>query len=319
MKTVLRIAGIVCTLLFLGFAFSKVHWRTFLDSLAALRYPWVGAAGLALMASMYLRSLRWFIVTGLPLAARHRVWCAACAGYLGIIYPARVGEVLRMIKLKQLTGMAGGLAIGSAIADRILDGLGLGVLLALLILYGQRAAVVPTALVVIVWMFVAAGVMMMIFIASGNGLQGLFARVARMGRVGGKLHVWYQESLAGLQALRSPSRILLAFACQAAVCLCDIAVCWALFKAFGWQPPFMANIAMLVYLTAALTLPSTPGFVGIYQTAAIFALAPFAIGNSEAAAYGTVLQVLTLVLFISSGVWALRGQAPRTLLADQPR
>lgn len=210
-----------------------------------------------------------------------------------------------MLRLNQLTGMGGGLAIASAIADRILDGLGLGALLLVLIMFRHGASEIPSGLLFIAWLFIAAGIFMVAFVVGGHGLERLFQRLKNLGKSGQRLFVWYQGSLAGLQALRSPRRIALILTCQGLVCLFDIAVCWSLFQAFGWPLHFMATVAMLVYLTAALALPSTPGYVGIYQTAAIFALAPFNIGSSEAAAYGSLLQLLTLILFIGSGLWAM--------------
>jgi len=53
---------------------------------------------------------------------------------------------------------------------------------------------------------------------------------------------------------------------------------------------------------AAASLPSSPGYVGVYQIAALFALRPYGIDASASVAYGTILQVLTLVLFIGSGL-----------------
>jgi len=68
---------------------------------------------------------------------------------------------------------------------------------------------------------------------------------------------------------------------------------------------------VLVYIAAAASLPSSPGYVGVYQIATLFALRPFGIDDSSSVAYGTVLQVLTLILFICSGSWAFLKQRAR--------
>ena len=306
MKSLLRLVGVVLTIAFVLFAFAKVNWQIFVAALAALQYDWIGVVVLGLLASMYFRSVRWFLVTGLSRTYFPKVWKASCAGYLGIIYPARAGEVLRMMRLNELTGMGGGQAIGSAVADRILDGFGLVVLLSALLLNGRDGAI-PDAVVAVAWLFVAAGIGMAVFVVSGHGLERFFCRLRFAGKLGERLYSWYQGALKGLQILRSPRRLVQVFACQGLVCLSDILVCYALFCAFGWQLHFMASVTMLIYLTAALSLPSTPGYVGIYQTAAIFALKPYGIEHSEGAAYGSLLQVITLILFIGCGLWAMRG------------
>lgn len=60
-----------------------------------------------------------------------------------------------------------------------------------------------------------------------------------------------------------------------------------------------------------VSLPSTPGYVGVYQVVALFALRPFGIEASAAVAYGTVLQVLTLTMFTAAGIWAFLKQRLR--------
>ena len=122
--------GIFCLVL----AFSQVHWGTFFMALVSIRPAWLVLSAASLFVAMYMRSVRWRLVSGLPRTDQSKVWESACVGYLGaVIYPARAGEVLRMLRLQQLTGMGGGLAIGGAVIDRILDGLGLCCMLLMLV------------------------------------------------------------------------------------------------------------------------------------------------------------------------------------------
>lgn len=315
MKTALRLSGITLTVLFAVFAFSRVQWGTFLDALGALHPVWLALSAAALLSSMILRCMRWRVVSGLPWKDLPKVWEAACAGYLGIIYPARAGEVLRMLRLQQLTGVGGGLAIGGAVIDRILDGLSLcGMLLILIFAWGGGLEA-RQGLLGLAGLFVAAACLMAVFVARGHWFRTLFLRLAGLGKIGVRLNHWYEQCLDGLQVLRSPRHILLAVFCQVLVSLFDILACWFLINAFGWDLPFIANIVVLVYLTAALSLPSTPGYVGMYQAAALFALRPFGVSDSAAVAYGSVLQVLTLVLFIGAGIWAMFKQKARDQLA----
>lgn len=82
-------------------------------------------------------------------------------------------------------------------------------------------------------------------------------------------------------------------------------------QSFGWALPFMVGVVVLVYIAAAASLPSSPGYVGVYQIATLFALRPYGIDDSVSVAYGTVLQVLTLILFIGSGLWAFSKERLR--------
>lgn len=303
-KKILRYLGFALGLFFLVLALSKVNWGDFVAAIQSLQPLWVVLSAAALLMAMLLRSLRWHVVTGLPRSDWTKVMEATCIGYLGVIYPARAGELLRMIRLKQLTRMGGGLAIGSAVVDRVLEGLALCFLLLFIVITwnGELEARQGLVGMAIIFFLMATG--LVIFVTSGHRFIKLLQFLNRFGSSGERLIRWYEESLAGLQILRSPRRAGFALAIQALVTLFDLFACWFLFKAFGWNLPFIASIVVLVYLIAALSLPALPGYVGVYQVATLFALRPYEINSTSAVAYGTVMQAVTLLLFVSAGVWA---------------
>lgn len=300
--------GFALGLFFLALALSKVNWLDFVSSLAAIRPFWVVLSGAALLTAMILRGLRWHLVTGLPKSDFMNVLEATCIGYLGIIYPARAGEVLRVLRLKQITSIESGVAIGSAVVDRILEGLALCILLPFIAIEWEGSVEVRQGLVVLASFFILLACGLVVFVISGHRLVGYFHIFNKFGRSGERFLRWYKECLAGFQIFRSPFRIGFSLSIQVLVTLFDLLSCWFLFEAFGWDLPFVVSIVVLVYLIAALSLPSLPGYVGVYQVATLFALRPYAIESASAVAYGTVLQVITLLFFIAAGVWAhVRG------------
>jgi len=62
--------------------------------------------------------------------------------------------------------------------------------------------------------------------------------------------------------------------------------------------PFEAPLLLWVFLAAGSALPSAPGYVGVYQVAAIFALSIYGVEPSRAVATALVLQVTTLIAAI---------------------
>ena len=301
----MRIFGLVLGIIFLVWSFSLVNWDNFFEALTSVKPVWIALSAGSLFLSMRVRSIRWHILTGLPAKAQPKVWEATCIGYLGAaIYPARAGDVMRMLRLQQLTGMGGGLAIGSGVIDRILEGLGLCGLLLILLLSWKVGLEARQGLLGVALLFLVAAVGAAFFVTSGHRLRSLFERLALTGKWGCRLKKWYEQSLSGLQVLRSPRRLVLAIFMQGLVSLFDVLSCWFLIQSFGWELPFMAGVVVLVYIAAAASLPSSPGYVGVYQIATLFALRPYGIDDSVSIAYGTIMQVLTLSLFISAGLWA---------------
>jgi glycosyltransferase 2 family protein len=313
MKRSLRLAGYLLGGFFLAWSFSLVNWDSFLFALTTVQPLWIALSAAALFLSMLLRSIRWHSLTGLPWQDQPKIWEATCVGYLGTaIYPARAGDVMRMLRLQKLTGMGGGLAIGSGVIDRIIEGLGLCCLLLIILLSWKVGPEARQALFGVALLFVVAAVSATLFVLSGHRLQALFVRLSLMGKWGARINRWYEQCFAGLQVLRSPQRLVLAFAAQVLVSLLDILACWLLIQSFGWELPFMVSVVVVVFITAAASLPSSPGYVGVYQIATLFALTPYGINDSASIAYGTLLQVLTLILFISAGMWAFLRERHRS-------
>lgn len=312
MNLSIRLLGFFLGVCFLIWSFSLVNWDSFFFALASIKLLWIACSAASLFLSMLLRSIRWHILTGLPWKDQPKVWEATCIGYLGTaIYPARAGDVMRMLRVQQLTSLGGELAIASGVIDRILEGLGLCGLLLILMLSWKVGLEASQGLFGVAFVFLAAALGAIVFVVSGHRLQGLFERLALLGQWGKHLKRWYEQSLAGLQVLRSPRRLILAFSMQALVSVFDVLACWLLIQSFGWVLPFTVGAVELVYIAAAASLPSSPGFVGVYQIATLFALRPYGVDDSSSVAYGTVLQVITLILFIASGSWAFLKQRLR--------
>jgi uncharacterized protein (TIRG00374 family) len=264
MKQSLRLLGLLLGGIFLIWSFSLVNWKSFLSALTSLQPIWIALSAVSLFLSMLLRSVRWHILTGLPTKDQPKVWEATCIGYLGTaIYPARAGDLMRMLRLQQLTGLGGGLAIGSGVIDRILEGLGLCCLLLVLLISWKVGLEARQGLFGVAFLFLVAATGAVVFVVSGHRLQGLFDRLSLLGAWGAHLKRWYEQSLAGLQVLRSPRRLMLALTVQGLVSLLDVLACWLLILSFEWTLPFTVGAVVLVYIAAAATLPSSPGYVGV--------------------------------------------------------
>lgn len=302
--------GILLGCVFLFLACSRVSWDAFLASMAAIKLYWVVGAALFLFASMCLRALRWFQITGLPTSKLAEVWDASCVGYFGTaVYPARVGDILRVLRLKETTGLETGHTIGSAAIDRILDGLALLVMLTITVLLWGIDLQIWQTLWGIGLFFLATAVGGIGFVFSGHRLRRAFEWAAAKWRWGIRVNSWFNQCLTGSQILRSPRLIMSILILQIIISLADIAVFLMLFLAFGWDLPFIAGLVSLVYLAAAISLPSSPGYVGVYQIVSLMALSSFGVGESAAVAYGTVLQGLTLSLFVGVGVLTYRRRS----------
>jgi hypothetical protein len=81
-------------------------------------------------------------------------------------------------------------------------------------------------------------------------------------------------------------------------------------RALGLTISFRVALLLLTGLGLGSALPSTPGYVGIYQFVAVTVLTPFGIGRDEALAYILVAQVsasVVMLIFGLPGLYRLQG------------
>jgi uncharacterized membrane protein YbhN (UPF0104 family) len=76
------------------------------------------------------------------------------------------------------------------------------------------------------------------------------------------------------------------------------------------QVAFTQAIILLAALGLSSAIPSTPGYVGVYQFVAVTVLGPFGIARESALALILVIQLLNIVIVTIYGViglWRVRG------------
>ena len=105
----------------------------------------------------------------------------------------------------------------------------------------------------------------------------------------------------------------------AALILCvDYGALAALLQAFDLSLPVEAPLLLWVFLAAGSALPSAPGYVGVYQVAAVWALSLFAVSAPTAVAIATVLQITTLAVAIVMAGPGAMGIFKRMLFQKNP-
>jgi uncharacterized membrane protein YbhN (UPF0104 family) len=90
--------------------------------------------------------------------------------------------------------------------------------------------------------------------------------------------------------------------------------------ALGLHVTFPAAVLLLAGMGLGSALPSTPGYVGVYQFAAVSILVPFGISRDGALAYSLVAQAMACLLVLAwglPGLYLLRRMRP-TVVSRQP-
>lgn len=303
-KFYLAFAGAIISLVFLVAVFHRVDWSEFFSALRSVRVAWLFAGICAEMTAIMTRSLRWNVISGSS-PRRHfwSFWRAQTLGYLGnAFFPARAGELIRAVALQRLIGLRGPHAVSSVVMDRVADGLGAVLFLVaalwdLKIDFLQRQSIALFAL-----FFFCLALLSAALVVWGGRLSGLVGRFgSRPSSLADMLAGWCSQASQEAQHLRRPGTLVVVALSTLLAFACDALAAWLVMLAFGWYLPPMAGAIVILFLALATSLPSTPGYVGIYQIACILALRFYHVNDSEAIAYAVVFQLATNLLILTQG------------------
>lgn len=287
----------------------RMDWAAFFDHLRGLN-PWPVLAMLAVTTlSCTGRAARWRLLargSNCPEEVARRTglirfWRSVVIGYLGnYVYPARAGEVLRMVYLNKATRLPAARVLTSSLIDRGLDVLlvaGCAAVLAWHGLFaGEAAAVLPY-----LGLGVAAAVIgLAVLLRHHAALRAVTRRLlaAFWPRRQAGLLSWMDQMMDAVLLLRSPGVLTSALGYSLGVIALDGLAIWLLLLAFGWDLPITAGLTLYVFLTLGAALPAAPGYLGVYQAVAVLVLTSHGIPEAGALAFAFTLQGLSLCLFL---------------------
>lgn len=301
------VGGGAISVVLLGAVFYQIDWSLFLAALRGVHLAELGLAGVVIVVAILARGWRWRLLYGRDGRLRAH-FHSACIGYLGnVIYPAKAGELLRVFALARAESAPISRAMVSALSDRLNDVFVLLLMLiALVAIHGDRvlgqAARIGAGLAFVVFV-----VFSVVVISRGKGLKTMLLWLSE--RIPSKTREWVSRARSDVaeivDRLHHPRMLGQLFAANLAAILADYTAIWLAVHACGLDLPYSAALTVGVFLAAGQSLPSSPGYVGIYQVAVVLALRLYDVPQENALAASLVLHLATIVTFAILGVWAM--------------
>ena len=260
--------------------------------------------------AVLLRALRWRWL--LPGGERVPMFSYVRAYLIGLlansILLSKFGD---LVKARLICGsqVDYGRSLAVVVIDRLLEGLALLLLFAVVLLNSTLPG----------WAYQLAWVAGLASVGSLVGLRSLFDhRVRFLGAteralrrlpkgLGSRLLTAVQRLLAGCEPLADYRRVLVAILYGLAIWGIEIAAVTIFLAAFSVPSPwFVSATVLLVVLNFGMLVPISPGSVGVYQLLCVFALSLWGVDRQLAFALGVVMQtVLFLPLYLAGSIWIL--------------
>ncbi|MEZ5289319.1 MAG: lysylphosphatidylglycerol synthase transmembrane domain-containing protein [Vicinamibacterales bacterium] len=280
------------------------------------RLDWL-AAGIALTMFTYVvRAERWqYLLEPLGPTRFRTAFRATVIGFAAsTVLPARAGEVLRPYLLARREGLSATATFATIVVERILDLVGILVLLALYLVAfdpGMAArdsrlfaavrlgglVMAPVAVASMGLMYALAGHPDWLRAWLGVAERWLPARAsAALARAAG----FFSE---GFGVLRRPARLAASLAWTLVLWVIICAETWVVARAFGLAMPFAGSWLMLALLVVGVALPTPGGVGGFHEAFRLGATAFFGADNDAAVAAAIVLHATSYVPVTLLGLW----------------
>jgi uncharacterized protein (TIRG00374 family) len=293
-------------------------WRSVGAVLSGARLALVALACTIGSLSYFLRALRWRVL----LSARERlgtatVFWATMAGYLGNNFlPARAGELVRMVIISKSSALSKTYVLTTAVTERLTDAI-VRVIASRLLLSGMQGkpAWLEGASTTACVAGLAGAALIVALRWSHRAVGRLLAALPVPAHLRGRLHALLEHVVLGFSALDNPVRLASFCGLTALIWIADAVSSMVLARALHLHMAFPVAVLLLTGLGLGSALPSTPGYIGIYQFVAITVLPPFGFTRDEALAYNLVAQAASYVVITiwgGIGLWRIAARGKKS-------
>lgn len=290
----------------LGVAFRGVDWHGLLE---AFRRP--GAvAGLAMVPVVLgleyrLRTARWSLLVG---KVRGLFPVVAASFFLNTVLPFRAGEAARVYFTHRRSGRPVAGCVSALVADRLGDSLALlGIFAAFSVFHGGKMIPPRNVFLLISALLLAVG-----FLISVVAWPAGWRRRLVPAGSSPLWTTWIDGFLTGVAPLRDLRTALAVAGLSVALWTLNTALFWGVSRGFGLGVTAVQAGGVLSAIALGVALPSTPGFLGVYEAAGVLALTAMGVEKAPALAFVLALhgaQILGTSIWGGPALWFLaRGE-----------
>lgn len=299
--------GLLVSAVFLYLSFRKVDLGEMKSALSQAHYLYVLPSTLFLIVGFWIRALRWkVLLQPVKAVGTHLLFSATMIGFMANnVLPARLGEFVRADAIGRQASISRSAAFATIVVERLFDGLTL-----LLFLVGtltlssfpdwvRRTGMATLGLY-------ALGI---VFIYLLHRRTEAAVRVAEYllqplpGRISGKLVHQLKLFASGLHVLSQGRHLFSTSLLSLLLWVVNIASLQCILEAFDLGLPWYAAFTIEAILAMGVILPSSPGFVGVFQGFCILALALFGVSQSVALGFSVVLHATGYIPVTAIGLF----------------
>lgn len=303
------ILSILISLLFLYLAIRKIDIDGVITSLKMAHYPYLLAASLFMVFSFLIRGLRWkLILSPIKNCRFFSVFSILVIGFMANnLLPFRVGELARAYLNGKKEGISKSSSLATIAVERIFDGLSILIILFVISFilsfphWARHLALVATLLFLGALIFVyTLSIQGSFSVKLLNKLleivpDGLRAKISRI----------VNSFVMGLKIFHRIDQMIILLLISVVIWLCDAFIFYSVSLALRLNFGYIGALFTLVIVALGIMIPSSPGYIGVYEYFTILSLSLFGIAKSEALTYAVLVHLVQFTVIFLGGMWFL--------------
>ncbi|HEV2122913.1 MAG TPA: lysylphosphatidylglycerol synthase transmembrane domain-containing protein [Chloroflexota bacterium] len=308
MKRSFHIAlGAIISLIFLILAIRGLDLEHVGQAMGGAAYGWLIPALVLYFSGVWVRTVRWqYLLRPLQIVSTGRLFPVVVMGYMANnVLPARLGEFARCYVLRRREGIPQTAALGTVLLERIMDGLTMLAFMGVALPPLPFSASLYQLMLGAGALFGTATAGLIVLVTRPVLTARLLALIARPlpGMWGTRIQGLGATFLSGFATLGGGAAALRVFGLSCIAWLLEAGMYLVLMFAF----PFIPSLPLAILTTAVVNLgtliPSSPGYVGVFDFIGKSVLAQFGVPEATALAYVLVVHAALVVPITLLGFW----------------
>ena len=258
-----------------------------------------------LLISNIIRALRWQILASpIEKISIKPVFSSIMIGYFGnSVLPFRMGEFLRAYVLAEKTSLNASTAFGTIVTERILDFVGLSLLILLTILVYPADWINQKIIIGVVVLSLTA----FVFVFCFKEINEIFLFDLKKIRLLQKstllkIIAILKKLINGAVAIRSTNKVMLIFLYTVLIWLMYCFSTYFALLSTGISIKWYEVCVLMISTTLAISVPAAPAYVGTYHATVVYVLTTFFLINQlDAQASAIIIHGLGTIPFFIIG------------------
>ena len=318
-STLVIILGIGISVFFLFNALRNVDIEEVGQALTSVNYCWLVLASFTYFCAYPARGLRWnYILLPIKKCRIADLTSVMCIAFMANnIFPLRIGEIVGAYVLAKKEGISKSTSLATVVMTRVFDGIAFilyaPIVLFLLYLhknFGMNTLRIP-------WLRYTGIMAIAIFVGSLLFLYGMLKKRELTVNIFRRIFFFTGEKflerltgiinsfIEGLTVLRSTKHVTMTLLSSLLVWFFEGTTFYLVIRAFGMGLTYPMAFFVMIVVGMGVLLPSSPGFIGVYEYFCIVGMALFGVEKSRALTYSLVTHSLQFLLIIAMGFFCL--------------